>query len=119
MAAAATTRSVQHAMEALVLGTTSGVAGSTGGNNNIIRTVATATIPTAAVSITGVVTVTIAGVALGDIVLVAQTSAPIAGTGVVGGYVSAADTVTLYNVATTGGYTGASKSYNILVFKQS
>lgn len=119
MAAAATTRSAQHAIEALVLGTVSGVAGTTGGNNNIVKTSVAATIPTAAVSITGVVNVTIPGVALGDIVLVGQTGAAIAGVGAYGGYVSAADTVTLYAVATTGGYTGASRTYNIIVFKQS
>lgn len=112
MAVPSLNKSAQHALEALVLGTRS----PTG---SILSTTAVATIPTAAVSITGVVTVTVTGAALGDIVLVAQQGAVIAGVGAYGGYVSAADTVTLYAVATTGGYTGASKTYNIIVLKQS
>lgn len=79
----------------------------------------TATIPTAAVSITGVVAVTIAGANLGDLVFVSQQGAPIANVAAIGGYVSAANTVTLTALATTGGYTGASATYNVEIHHKS
>jgi hypothetical protein len=81
--------------------------------------VVTATIPTAAVSITGVVTVAVPGVHLGDAVVVGQQGAVIAGVGAYGGFVSATDVVTLYAVATTGGYTGAARTYNLHVIHHS
>src|SRR5216110_3449345 len=112
MAAANTRKSVQHALESAILGTASAGVGTAGGPG-INKYTITATVPSAAVSITGVVTATANGVKLGDIVLVGDQSAPVTGTGLVGGYASAADTITLANVATTGGYTGASHVYNV------
>jgi hypothetical protein len=119
MAAGKIAHSAQHLAEFLVNAGTNPAAGTPGdGTTTALRTQVAATIPTALVTITGVVTVTVNGAQLGDIVLVGQQGAVIAGVGAYGGYVSAADTVTLYAVATTGGYTGASKTYNILVLKQ-
>lgn len=119
MAAASTTKSAQHALESLVLGTLSGGATPSAGGAVLVKQQVTATIPTAAVSITGVVTATVNGAALGDLVLCSRTTGPITGEGAYGAYVSAADTITLWAIATTGGYTGASKVYNIIVLKQS
>lgn len=119
MAAASTTKSAQHALESLVLGTTSGGAAPGAGGAVLTRQQVVATIPTAAVSITGVVTAAVNGAALGDVVLCSQTGAIIAGVGAYGAYVSAADVITFWAIATTGGYTGASKTYNVLIFKQS
>lgn len=112
MAVPSLNKSAIHALEALVTGARSP-------SGSILSTTVVATIPTAAVSITGVVTATVTGAALGDIVLVGQQGAVIAGVGAYGGYISAANELTLYAVATTGGYTGAEKTYNVLIFKQS
>lgn len=108
-------KSAQHQIEALVLGTDT----PTGYTAPLTSGQITATIPTAAVSITGVVTATVTGAALGDLILVSRTTGPITGEGAYGAFVSATDTITLWAVATTGGYTGASKVYNYILFKQS
>ena len=74
-------------------------------------TIATGTnIPTASANIT------VAGVAVGDVVLVAAPTAIVANQHVTGGTVTATDTVVLHAI-NVGAATGVSRTYNIIVAK--
>lgn len=80
----------------------------------------TATIPTAAAGVnSNVVTVTVAGVKLGDIVSCSGPTVALAHMVNVCAFVSAADTISLSAAGDATGYTGASKVYNLHVVHKS
>lgn len=111
MAAATVNKSAQHLLESLVLGTDAP-------SGQVYAGTITATIPTAGANAVGSVTATITGAALGDIIIVSGPTVALTGAGGVAASVTATDTVTL-TMGSTAGYTGASKIYNYVLFKQS
>lgn len=112
MAAATVTKSWVHLLESLVLGTDA-PAGQTAYAGTI-----TATIPTAAAGAWGSVTATVTGAVLGDIIVVSGPTVTLAGLGPVVAAVTNTDTVTLGS-GSSAGFTGASRIYNYVLFKQS
>jgi hypothetical protein len=78
----------------------------------------TATLPTPATTVNGFVgSITVTGVALGDLVLVAPTTALTAGVSYQG-TVTAANTIAItVSNGSGGGATGGSKTLNVLVFR--
>jgi len=108
-------KSSQHVLEALVLGTDT----PSGAAAPLSAGTITATIPTAGASAATSVTATVTGAKIGDIILVSGPT--VALTHMVGVYaiVSANDTVTLIGQADSTGFTGASKVYNYVLFRQS
>ena len=111
MAVASLSKSTQHLLESLVLGTDAP-------GTQVYAGTITATIPTAAAGAVGSVTATVTGAALGDIVIVSGPTVTLAGGGAVSASVTNTNTVTLTS-GSTAGYTGASKVYNYVLFKQS
>lgn len=112
--AADLSKSTQHLLESLVLGTDTP---STAAAPLSAGTI-TATIPTAAAGAVGSITATITGAKVGDIILVSGPTVALAGAGGVAAAITAADTVTL-TMGSTAGFTGASKVYNYVLFRQS
>lgn len=119
MTAPSTAKSAQHALEALVLGTNSEAYTTVAGSVPIQAGTLTATVPTAAANVTSSVTATLTGAALGDIVLISNPTVALTGLANTVANVTAADTVTITGFANATGFTGASKVYNYVIFKQS
>jgi hypothetical protein len=119
MAAASTSKSAQHALESMVLGTNSGGTAVTA-TSPLTRQQVTVTIPTCAAGVAGnAVTTTVTGAALGDICLIGGPTVALAHQVLVTAFVSATDTVSISAAGDATGFTGASKVYNLIVLKQS
>lgn len=115
-------KSAIHIQEATTLGTrTPAVAANalTGATGRLASGTFSATIPTAAANVTTVVSVTIAGVQLGDVVIVSGPTVALAHQTAPRAQVTAANTIELSASADGTGFTGAAKTYNYVILRQS
>lgn len=111
--------SAQHVLEALALGTRTGTQATLTGVEPLISQVVTGvTIPTAGANAWTSVTASVTGVAVGDMCITSGPTVALSHLAGVLATVTATDTVTFAGLGDGTGFTGAAKSYNLIIFKQ-